>query len=280
MGLSDSNRLLHTVAFTVFACSPAIAQQQDQLPDSPTPIAAAKVETPPPPQFSSSSAEDIDLPTIAPHISASPGVEITVLEDTLLRVRTNAPLSTSTAREGAAVLFTLSKDVVVDNVLVIPRGATLHGMIVQNKKAGTFTGTPDLTLKLTSLDLADRNYPVYSYQFRVAGTSKNKPTEAKIKGGAVVGALAGEVVGVTAKGASTAASRLASAGAGAAIGAGLGTLAAAASSPAVTIPAESQIDFYLASPIAVLPPTAKDAQQLSHLLHTGEPVLYVRGETP
>jgi hypothetical protein len=207
-------------------------------------------------------------------------MEITVLEDTLLRVRTNAPLSTSMTREGSPVLFTLSEDVTVDNVLIIPRGATVHGTVVQSKRAGTLTGAPDLILKLTSLDLAGRTYPVYSYQFKVEGTSKTKPTERKIKGGAVIGALVGGAVSGSAHGASTAVGKLAGAGAGAAVGAGIGTLASAASPQPLTIPAEAQLDFYLASPISVLPPTAQDAEHLSHLLHTGEPVLYVHGETP
>jgi hypothetical protein len=83
-------------------------------------------------------------------------------------------------------LFTLSEDVVVDNVLIIPRGATVHGTAVQSKKAGTLTGSPDLILKLVSLDLGGRSHPLYSYQFKVEGTSKTKPTETKVKGGALV----------------------------------------------------------------------------------------------
>jgi hypothetical protein len=272
-------RSLALAAATILLSAPAMAQQP--LPDSPIPNTPAlpTPETEPPPASSSSSSED--LPKPAPHIATNPTTEVTVLEDTLIRVRTNAGLSTSMTRDGSPILFTLSEDVIVDNTLIIPRGATLHGSVVQSKRAGTLTGSPDLILKLVSLDLAGRTYPVYSYQFKVEGMSKTKPTETKIKGGAVVGAVVGGVFNGTAKGTSTAVSKLAGAGAGAAVGAGLGTLvSASAPGPSVVIPAESQMDFYLASPISVLPPTAKDAERLSHTVRTGEPVLYVRGETP
>lgn len=60
------------------------------------------------------------------------------MEDTLIRMMTNAPLSSRQTRVGAPLLFTLSQDVVVDNVLIIPRGATVHGTVVESKQAGAF----------------------------------------------------------------------------------------------------------------------------------------------
>jgi hypothetical protein len=69
--------------------------------------------------------------------------------------------------------------------------------------------------------------------------------------------------------------------AGAAAGAGLVVAAAAMTPrPEIDIPAESQIDFYLASPISVQPVSAADAEKLAQRLHPGGPVLYVRGDTP
>lgn len=179
------------------------------------------------------------------------------------------------------MLFTLSEDVVVDDVLIIPRGATIHGTVVESRQARTLTGYPELTLELTSLDMDGRSYPLYTYQFKVEGTSKTKPTETKIKGGAVIGALAGGVISGSEKAEATTVGKLAGMGTGAAVGAGVGTLVSAATpGPILTIPAESQMDFYLASPISVVPVSSKEATRLSHTLHPGSPVLYVRGETP
>jgi hypothetical protein len=206
---------------------------------------------------------------------------ITVLENTLIRVRTDQPMSTRQTKDGTSLLFTVSEDVVVDNVLVIPRGATVHGTVVESKQPGTLTGAPELTLKLTDLDLGGKTYPLYTYQFRAQGTSKTKPTETKIKGGVVIGAIAGSAFSGSAKGETTGVGNAAGMATGAALGAGVGILVSAATpGPILSIPAESQIDFYLASPIAVEPVSAKEAARLSQGLHPGGPVLYVRGDTP
>ncbi len=214
-------------------------------------------------------------------IATNPRTEVTVLENTLIRVMSNTPLSSRYTREGSPVLFTLSEDVVVDNVLIVPRGATVHGTVVGSKKAGTLTGSPDLVLKLVSLDLGGRSYPLYTYQFKVEGTSKTRPTETKVKGGAVIGALVGGAFSGSAKGETTGVGKLAGIGTGAAIGAGVGSVVSAATpGPSVTLPAESQMDFYLASPISVMPVSAKEGAKLSQGLRPGGPVLYVRGDTP
>jgi len=208
-------------------------------------------------------------------------VQVTVLEDTLLRVITDSPISTEKAHEGQSLSFTLNDDVLVDDLLVIPRGAVLHGVVVELKRPGRLTGSPDLTLKLVSLDLEGRSYPVYSYEFKVEGTSKSAPTSAKVKAGTIIGALAGATLDATTKAPATAVGKLATAGAGAAVGAGVGTVVAAASpSPMIDIPAESQIDFYLASPMSIIPVSRREAMRLSEGLYSGGPVLYVRGERP
>lgn len=210
-----------------------------------------------------------------------PGSQVTVLENTLLRVMTNQPLSTRHTRAGTSLLFTLSENVGVDGVLIIPRGATVHGTVVESKQAGTLTGSPDLILTLTSLDLEGRIYPLYTYQFKVTGASKTKPTETRVKGGAVIGAVVGGIFSGSAKGETTGAGRLAGMGTGAALGAGVGTAVAAATpGPILTIPAESEMDFYLSSPISVAPAGKAVAERLSEGLRRGGPILYVRGETP
>jgi len=173
---------------------------------------------------------------------------ITVLEDTLLRVQTIEPINSKRAKHGTPVLFIVSEDVIVHDQLTIPRGAFVHGQIIESKQAGRLTGSPELTLKLVSLNLGGRSYPLDSYQFKVKGTSKTQPTETKAIRGAYVGALVGSIsnprMGSTVEG------RAASMGTDAAVGAGLGTLASAAMpGPGIRIPSEAQVDFYLAAPV-------------------------------
>jgi hypothetical protein len=230
----------------------------------------------------SSSSSSSSLPAKPRYwTNPDPNAQVTVLENTLLRVMTNAPLSTRHTRAGTPLLFTLNENVVVDGVLILPRGAPLHGTVVESKHAGTLSGSPEFILQLTSLDLGGHSYPLYTYQFKVTGASKTGPTEAKVKGGAVIGAVAGAVFNGSANGSTTAAGKLAGMGTGAALGAGVGAAVSAATpGPILAIPAESQMDFYLASPISVVPASEKEAKRLSEGMVVGGPVLYVRGETP
>lgn len=224
----------------------------------------------------SSSSENTNA--AAPKIDTS--APITILEDTPLHVLTNSAITTRNAEEGAPLTFTVSEDVIVNNVLAIPRGATVHGEVIKSKKSGTLTGSAELILKLDALFLGGHTYPLYTYRFKVTGESKTKPTEQKALRGAEIGAIVGGAT-VAEKGGVSGSARVANMAAGAAVGAGVGTLVSAASSgPGIRIPAESEIEFQFASPITVTPVSAKEAARLAQGLHAGGPVLYVRGETP
>lgn len=264
--------------------TPQAQSTPEPLPSAPAPLGA-------PSAFTSAASSSSSAPPGASFSSSSgtprfwsgkdSNTQVTVLENTLFRVRTSEPLSSRHTRAGAPLLFTLSEDIVIDGVLIVPRGAVVHGTVVESRQAGALSGSPQLILQLTSLDLAGRNYPVYTYQFMVTGASKTRSTGTKVKGGAIVGAIAGAVVSGTANGETTAAGRLAGAGTGAAVGAGVGAAVSMATPrPIVDIPAESEIDFFLASPISVVPVTQREAARLSQGLHSGGPALYVRGETP
>jgi hypothetical protein len=290
-----------------FGCCAAVAQQANQsapqpspasprsdssqLPDAPGPVIAPS-RTPAdgvarPEATSSSSSSSSSSPALLYWSETNPNVQVTVLENTRLSVITNTPIRTKKIHEGEPLVFALEEDVLVDDLLVIPRGATLHGNVVEVRKAGKLTGSPDIILKLVSLDLEGRSYPLYCYEFMVEGTSKTPPTEEKIKTAAKTGTVVGAVVGAALNESTnetpspSVVGTLAGMGTGAAVGAGVGTVVAAVSpGPVIDIPAESQIDFYLASPISVAPVSRREAARLSEGLYSGGPVLYVRGETP
>jgi hypothetical protein len=222
-------------------------------------------------------------------VSAAPANEtpnrpVTILEDTLIRVMTNEPLNSKRAERGTPVLLTVSEDVFVGDVLAIPRGAAVHGEVIHSKRAGVLTGNPELTFKLVSLNLGGRSYSLDSYQFKVTGTSKTKPTETKALRGAEVGTIVGSLTGsLSSKGGTVdnGSGRVASMTAGAIVGAGVGTMVSAATpGPGIWIPSESQVDFYLSAPVTITPVTAKEAARLAQGLHSGGPSLYVRGDTP
>lgn len=198
-----------------------------------------------------------------------PNGPVTVPQGTLIQVRTSEPVNSKRAREGEPIQFTVIQDVTMGGALAIPRGATVHGIITEVKRPekGSLTGSNELALQLTSLDLMGQTYPLESDQFRVKGPGKGARSAENTIGGALVGALIGGAIGR---------------GTGAAVGAVAGGAAgaagsAASSGPGLWIPAEALVSFYLAAPVTVQPVSQQEAMRLAQGLYPGGPNLYRRG---
>lgn len=271
--------ILFLASLPVVAQSANPSKAESPLPDSQAPV---MIQSQPQAPAAAPAQAVPTQPTLSAKALAAPNV--TILEDTMIQVITNDEIDSKRARNGTPFACTVNEDVVAGDGLAIPRGATVHGVVVKSKKAGVLTGSPELTLKLVSLDLGGRNYPLYTYQFKVTGTSKTGPTETKAVRGAAVGAIAGSLLGgVSAKGGTVNAStgNPVSMAVGAGIGAGVGTAVSAVTpGPVVRIPSEAQVDFYLAAPITVTKVSAKEAARLEEGLHSGGPSLYLRSDTP
>lgn len=189
-------------------------------------------------------------------------------EGTLIQVRTIEPVNSKRARGGEPIDFTVIQDVAFNGVLAIPRGATVHGVIadVRHPEQGSLTGSAELALQLTSLELGGRSYPLQSDLFKVKGPGKGERSAGNVVGGAIIGAIIGGAVGR---------------GEGAAIGAAAGGTAgvaasAASSGPGVWIPAEALVSFHLAAPMTVDPVSQQEAMRLAQGLYPGGPSLYRR----
>lgn len=194
---------------------------------------------------------------------------ITVPQGTLIQVRTNEPVNSKQAKDGQPIQFTVIQDVTLGGVLAIPRGATVHGVVAEAKRpeSGSLTGSSELALELTSLDLMGQSYPLQSDLFKVKGPGKGERSAANVFGGAVLGAIIGGAIG----GGTGAA-------VGAAAGGGTGAAASAATpGPGVWIPAEALVTFHLAAPVTVQPVNPQEAARLSQGLYPGGPTLYRRG---
>jgi len=227
---------------------------------------------PPPDQGQSSYPQQYNNqqpPPPAPVYAVATG-PVTIGPGTLIQLRTSEPVASKRAKNGQPVQFTVIQDVAVGNLLAIPRGATVHGVVTEAKKAGDLGGSPVLALTLTSLDLGGQSYPLQTDQFKVKGPSKTGHTVGNAFGGAVLGAL----IGGATHGPEGAAI-------GAGIGAGAGTAASAATpGPGIWIPAESRVDFHLTAPLTVAPVNAQEAARLAQGLYQGGPNLYRRGNYP
>jgi hypothetical protein len=192
----------------------------------------------------------------APQVAQAPEpphVPVTLGPGTLLKVRTSEPLGTKKAKDGTTVDFTVVRDVYAAGVLAIPRGATIHGQVLDVKQSGPLGGSPELALKLESLELGGASYELASDPFSVKGPNKAGRTVGNAFGGAILGAIIGGAVG---------------GGGGAAIGAGAGAVGGTAASaatpgPQVWIPAEALMDFHLSAPLTVTPVSRMEAMRLA-----------------
>ena len=196
-----------------------------------------------------------------------PSGPVTVAQGTVLQLRTNNALDDKRAKEGTAVDFTVIRDVTVNGWLAIPRGATVHGVVTESKSAGQLKGSPELALRLTSLDLGGKSYPLDTDQFKVKGPGKGERTAGNIIGGTIMGALIGGAAG---------------GGGGAAIGAVAGgtvgtAVSGAMPGPHAWIPAEAPVVFHLNAPLTVDPISQQEAARLAQGLNPGGPTLYRRG---
>lgn len=192
---------------------------------------------------------------------------VTIPAGTLIQVRTAEPVSSKKATAGTPVQFTVIRDVTFGDVLAIPRGATVHGVVVDARPAGQLAGSPKLALQLTSLDLGGKTYQLQSDLFKVKGPNKAGYTAGNAIGGAVLGAIIGGIAG----GGNGAAI-------GAGVGAGAGTAASAATrGPNAWIPPEALVTFHLTQPVTVQPVSEQEAARLAQGLYPGGPSLYRRG---
>jgi hypothetical protein len=252
---------------------PAMAQQQPvqqppAYPQQPAYPPQYPAYPPPPPSRPQYGYGQPPAPAPAPYDYARGPV--TLPAGTLLQVRTADAIDTRRAVDGTPVQFTVIRDVTAGGALAIPRGATVNGVVTEVKRAGELSGSSELALALTSLDLGGQSYPITSDEFRVKGPDKTGRTIGNAFGGALLGAIIGGAVGR---------------GGGAAIGAGAGAVAGTAASaatpgPNVWIPSEALVTFHLQAPVTVAPVSAQEAARLAQGLYPGGPTLYRRGPYP
>jgi len=170
---------------------------------------------------------------------AQPEPELTLPEGTVLRVRLAQSLDTNKNRAGDRFKATLDAAVVVDNKVVIPKGANFSGVVDESKNSGRLKGRAVMNLSLDSFEMNGKVYKITtSHVDRVSGRHKKRNIIA-IGGGAGAGAGIGALAGGPAG---------ALIGAGA--GAGAGTIGAVITGKkSVQIPVESVLSFRLREPV-------------------------------
>lgn len=184
---------------------------------------------------------------------AAPTSPITIPAGTFLLVRLSQPLDSSQVQSGTYFQATAANDVYEGGVLAIPRGAELTGQVIEVKHGGRLGGSAVMRLRLTSINLAGKIFPLTSDVWSSKGPNKAERTASNTAGGAILGAIIGGIVG---------------GGGGAAVGAaagGVGGLAASGAmhGPRIYLPAEAAINFRLTASTTVQPVPWQEAQRLA-----------------
>jgi hypothetical protein len=164
--------------------------------------------------------------------------KIYVPAGTRILVRTIDAIDSTKQKTGDRFTASLETNLVVDNIVVAPRGATVYGRLASASSSGRMSGSSELSLELTDIVIRGTAYPLLTSTYDIEGKGEGGNTTKKILGGAGLGALIGGIAG-GGKGA----------GIGALAGAGAGTaVAASKKGEQLSIPSESLLEFRLQQP--------------------------------
>jgi BON domain len=204
----------------------------------PAAIAAAQPAPPPPP--------------------APEPTEVQVAAGAKLTVRMIDSVDSSVNHTGEIFHASLDTPIIVDNNVIVPRGADVYIRLTGASTAGTMKGKSELHLELVKMDFQGRSYSLVSGTYSLAGKSRGQDTAKKVGGGAVIGTIIGAIAG-GGKGAAI----------GAAVGAaGGGVYQSATKGQQVKVPAETRLDFQLEQPVTITvqprAPSAPDANSASN----------------
>ena len=197
--------------------------------------------TPPPaPEPAPAAQPAPPAPSPAPPPPPQPR-QVEVAAGTTITVRMIDGVDSSVNNAGEIFHASLENPIVVDDDIVVPKGADVYVRLVAASSAGKFAGKSELHLELIKLESRGRSYSLVSSTYSLAGDSRGKNTAEKVGGGAAIGAIIGAIAG---------------GGKGAAIGAtvggaGGGVYQAATHGKQVRIPSETKLDFQLEQPFTV-----------------------------
>ncbi|HEU5410996.1 MAG TPA: hypothetical protein VFU57_08250 [Candidatus Acidoferrales bacterium] len=166
---------------------------------------------------------------------------ITIPAGTTISIRMIDSVDSSTNQVGDQFHASLESDLIVNNVVIAPKGADVYGKLEQVHSAGSIKGQSQLQLGLTGIRINGAIVPITTGDYEVAGASRSKQSAERIGGVAALGAVIGAIAG-GGKGAAI----------GAGAGAGVGTAVQVATrGQQVRVPSETVLDFKLQSAFSV-----------------------------
>ncbi len=153
---------------------------------------------------------------------------------TPLLVRTDEMIDVDSTQAGMKFRGTLDDPVMLNGVVIVPRGASVGLVAARVEQGGRMKGSDLIQLKINSITVHGKSYQVVTSRSETKSAGEGKKTTRKVLGGAGLGAIIGGIAG---------------GGKGAAIGSlaggATGTAISAAGKPHLKIPAEARLQFQL-----------------------------------
>jgi len=168
-------------------------------------------------------------------------VFVTIPAGTRISVRTIDGIDSAKNQVGDRFQASLEEPLMVDDNVIVPKGADVYGRLAESKQSGTFAGRSQLGLELTGIVVNGQTVPVVTGEYELTGKSRGASTAKRTVGGAAVGSIIGAVAG---------------GGKGAAIGAGVGAGVGGGSEiitkgDQVKVPSETLLDFTLQQDVSI-----------------------------
>lgn len=186
------------------------------------------------------------VPTLAlcaVSLAAMPSPEdgpVMIPNGTAFRIRTIDAIDVDVAQAGMKFRASLDDPIIIDGEVVAPRGANVVLVASKVQQGGKMKGSDVLELKVNSILIRGRTYPVVTSLAQTKTDGEGKKTTRKVIGGAGLGAIIGGIAG---------------GGTGAAIGAlaggAGGTILAASGQPHLKVPSETRLEFRLMADLKV-----------------------------
>ena len=207
---------------------PVQSGDAQSLPPASPPYATAPTQSP--------------APNMPPPMQPQSGERVTVPIDSPITIRMVDSIDSRYDQPGKRFHATLDQDLLVNGILVAPKGTDAYGRLIYASQAGHIQGRAELRLELTTLMINGQARAIATGEYHLAGKSRGKQSGERIGGAAIGGAIIGGIIG----GGQGAA-------AGAALGAGAGTaVQLSTEGDHVKIPSETQLEFKLSAPFTLV----------------------------
>jgi hypothetical protein len=170
----------------------------------------------------------------------TPAPTILLPAGTIINVRLTQDIDVDVAQAGMTFKVRVDDPVSIDGRIVIPREAGGVVQAVKVAQSGEFKGSDHISLKLNSVSVGGRVYSVATDYATAEGKGEGKRTARKVGGGAGLGAIVGGIAG-GGEGALV----------GGIVGGIAGTAVAASGQEHLRLPAETRLQFKLASAVRI-----------------------------